>query len=133
MKKNLLTASIVFYFKGEKFEFSADIDVDKWLRDHLGDFEYVYDVLAFSNGLDRYRHEYDVMVMEPVIFLSGTRLVASFIEQGAFDLIGFQRAHQQHQALSALHPIAKQHLDINNLDDHPDIKAALLAAYHAKE
>jgi len=130
--KNQLRAAIVFYFKGEKFDFSAHVDVDKWLREHLGDMEYVYDVIALANGLDRYRHEYDVMVMEPVFFLQGTGLAADHIMDGVFDLEGFQVSYEQKETLSALSPIAKRYLDIANLEDHPSIQAALLAAYHAK-
>jgi len=130
--KNQLTAAIVFYFKGEKFDFSAQIDVDKWLREHLGDMEYVYDVIALANGLDRYRHEYDVMVMEPVVFLQGKGLAADYIVDGQFDLEGFQVAYETHQMMSLLRPIAKQYFDIDKLEEHPKVMGALLAAYQAK-
>ncbi|MDQ6993961.1 MAG: hypothetical protein Q9M18_00015 [Mariprofundaceae bacterium] len=130
--KNQLTAAIVFYFKGEKFDFSAEIDVDKWLREHSGDMEYVYDVIALANGLDRYRYEYDVMVMEPVVFLKGTGLAARYIKDGQFDLDNFQVAYEVDKTMSLLRPIAKQYFDIDKLENHPKVLNALLAAYRAK-
>jgi len=133
MSQNTLTANIIFYFKGEKFDFSAEIDVDKWLREQMGDLEYVYDVIAFANGFDRYRHEYDVMVMESVQFSHATGLAASYLEDGDFDVEAYQIGYEQEKTLVALDSIAKQYLDIDKLEEHPKIKSALLAAYRAKK
>jgi len=130
--KEEVTVGVVFYFKGEKFDFTVDIDVDRWLRDSSADIEYLYDTLALAHGLDRYRHEYDVMVMEPLIFLQGTGLIASYIQDGVLDQQAFELAYRQEKMMLLLRPIAKEHLNIANLDEHPKLKAALLAAYLAK-
>jgi len=133
MSQNTLTANIIFYFKGEKFDFSAEIDLDEWLKKYSGGSEYVYDVIAITNGLDRYRHEYDVMVMESVQFSHATGLAASYLEDGDFDVEAYQIGYEQEKTLVALDAIAKQYLDIDKLEEHPKIKSALLAAYHAKD
>jgi len=132
MMKQNITVGIVFYFKGEKFDFFLDVNVDQWFRESSADVEYLYDALAHAHGLDRYRHEYDVMVLEPLVFLKGTGWVANHIVDGVLDMACFEKAYRQQKNISVLRPIAKQHLNISNLEEHPDILAALLAAYLTK-
>jgi len=129
--KSHITASIEFYFKGEKFTFSEQINLDNWLRNAQGDIEELYDLLAEKNGLDRYRHEYDVMVLEPIQFSQATGLAAHYLHNSVFDIDGFLIARKQQAALLLLQTIAKKHLDIDKLENHPKLQAALLAAYNA--
>jgi len=131
--KSHITASIEFYFKGEKFAFSSDIDIADWFRDHQCDTEALYDMLAAQNGLDRYRHEYDVMVMEPIQFSQATGLAAEYLCHGEFDIDNFLSAREQKAITSLLQAIAKEHLDIECLEKHPKLQAALLAAYSANK
>jgi len=130
---NYITARIEFYFKGQKFTFSEEINLDTWLRNAQGDIEELYDLLAEKNGLDRYRHEYDVMILEPIHFSQATGLAADYLHDNIFDIDGFLAARKQHLTLSLLQDIAKQHLNIDKLEDHPNLQAALLAAYHANK
>ncbi len=131
--KSHITASIEFYFKGDKFVFSCDINIASWLRDHQCDMEALYDILATQNGLDRYRHEYDVMVMEPVEFSHATGLAAQYLHDKAFDIDGFLAARKQKEITTTLQAIAKKHLDIESLEEHPTLQAALLDAYQANK
>ncbi|MDQ6967491.1 MAG: hypothetical protein Q9M14_02260 [Mariprofundaceae bacterium] len=131
--KNYISASIIFYFKGEKFSFSADVDVDSWLLVHQGDMEVLYDTIATQNGLDRYRHEYDVMILEPVQFAQATGLAAQYICNGEFDIDGFLAARNKQTVMALLQPIAKKHLDIESLESNPKLQAALFDAYYANK
>jgi len=126
-----ITASITFYFKGEKFHFSSDIDLNTWIQEQRDDLVMIYDKLATENGLDAYRHEYDVMVMEPLEFSQPKGLAIDFFDGENFDFDGFQAAWYNQATLSTLQNIAQKHLDITSLDEHPKLKAALLEAYHA--
>jgi len=128
-----ITASIEFYFKGEKFTFSEEINLETWLHDHQCALEALYDILANKNGLDRYRHEYDVMVMEPVYFSRATGLAAEYTHDGSFDIDAFITAKEQLVVLSLIQSIAKKHLDIESLVGHSKLKAALLDAYYSNK
>ena len=128
-----ITASITFYFKGEKFHFTSEINLNAWMQEQQGDLEAIYDKIAAENGLDRYRHEYDVMVMEALEFSQPTGLAIDFFDGEAFDFEGFQAAWGNQPTLSVLQTIAQKHLDITSLDEHPKLKAALLEAYHTNK
>jgi len=129
--KSHITASIEFYFKGEKFAFSTDVNIEVWLRDHQCDTAALYDILAIQHGLDSYRHEYDVMVLEPLQFSHATGLAAHYLHGDKFDVESFLVARKQKMTTLLLQSIAKKHLDIDILEDHPKLQAALLAAYDA--
>ncbi len=131
--KSQITASIEFYFKGEKFVFSSDINIEDWLRDHQCEIEALYDIIATQNGLDCYRHEYDVMVMEPIKFSHATGLAAQHMHDNVFDTDSFLAVRKQQVTASILQSIAKRHLDIESLEEHPKLEAALLDAYHTNK
>lgn len=131
--KSHVTASIEFYFKGEKFTFSEEVDIAIWLRDHQCELEALYDILATKNGLDRYRHEYDVMVMEPIRFSHATGLAAQYMHNNVFDIDGFLIAKKQLATTDILQAIAKKHLDIESLEKHPKLQAALLEVYYSNK
>ncbi len=129
--KNQITARIIFYFKGEKFDFSTDIDLDAWIKNKHADITHIYDAIAHDNGIDCYKYEYDVMVMEDIVFSNPKGLASQYWDGTRFDLEGFQEGYKTYQMMAILSPIAQQYLDIDNLDHHPKIKAALIAAYQA--
>jgi hypothetical protein len=129
--KNKITARITFYFKGEKLDFSTEIDLDAWIKNRHADISDIYDAIALSNGIDAYKYEYDVMIMEPIIFSNATGLAAQYLNDTDFDLEGFQAAYHTQQMMRVLTPIAQTYLDIDNLDTQPNIKTALEKAYLA--
>lgn len=131
--ENKITTNITFYFKGEKFAFSTDVNVDTWLSEHQGNSAALYDMIATQNGLDRYRHEYDIMVMEPIQFSQATGLAAQYINDGEFDMDGFLVASKKQSIMALLQPIAKRHLAIESLAEHPKLQAALFDAYDANK
>lgn len=90
-------------------------------------------MIATQNGLDRYRHEYDVMLMEPIQFSQATGLAAQYINDGEFDIDGFLVARKKQAVIELLQPIAKRHLAIESLAEHPKLQAALFDAYYANK
>lgn len=127
---NQVEASLIFYFKGVRHELHAIIDLDRCMR-HEEPMAAIYEALAVENGIGRHSHEFDVMIMEPIRFSHAEGLVSDFIHDGALDLEAFYPAWLQQQTMKILQPIAARHLGIDNLDEHPALKAALIEAYQA--
>ena len=128
---NTILASIEFYFKGIRHDLSAVIDMDACMR-HDESIQHIYHTLASENGIGLYSHELDVMIMEDIKFSDPTGLVADFFKEGELDIDGFCAAWEQQKVVNNLQPIAKKHLGIDDLNEHPDVKAALIEAFRAK-
>ncbi|OIO67933.1 MAG: hypothetical protein COW19_02405 [Zetaproteobacteria bacterium CG12_big_fil_rev_8_21_14_0_65_55_1124] len=128
--ENTVLASLEFYFKGNRYEPTAVIDLDVCLR-HEEPIQHIYHTLASENGIGLYSYELDVMIMEPIIFSEPRGLAAGFLEDGALDIDGLQKAWQEEAIHRILQPIAHRHLGIENLDEHPALKAALIEAFQA--
>jgi len=120
-----------FYFKGDRHDLSAIIDMDVCMRHHEP-MQHIYHTLAAENGIGSHSYELDVMAMEPICFSEPRGLVADFICNGELDIEGFYKVWQQERISSVLQPIARKHLGIENLNEHPEVKAALFEAYEAK-
>jgi len=125
-----VTASLSFDFRGQRFTPSVRVDLHAMMVKKQP-ISHLYDLLGASIGLDAYRHEYDVMVMNDIIFSEPAGLACDFVNNGQLDFDAFSRAWQQQQTLTAIAPIARKHLNIDNLDQHPDIRNALIESYQA--
>ncbi|NWF39857.1 hypothetical protein F3F96_11995 [Mariprofundus sp. NF] len=128
--KNSLQATLEFDFRGERFTPSITVDLDSAIIRN-GHLEKLYDMLATSIGLDSYRYEYDVMVMQEITFSEPTGLACEFICDGKFDFDGFALQWARQQIITAVQPIAEKHLNISDLAQHKDIQAALIECYQA--
>jgi len=126
--KNTIVASLQFDFRGNSFNPVISVDLDV-LMQRQGELNDLYDMLAVSIGLDAYRHEYDVMVMQEIIFSEPFGLVSDFVTAGKLNFDAFIEAWKKQKALKAIQPIARKYLDISDLDQHPDIRSALLESY----
>jgi len=130
IEKNSITASLQFDFRGQTFKPSITVDLDV-LMQKQGDLSGLHDMLASSIGLDPYRHEYDVMLMHEITFSEPSGLASDFFMDGRLNFEGFVEAWQKQKALRALEPIARKHLGIIDLDQHPDIRDAMLESYRS--
>lgn len=128
--RNSVMATIEFSFKGVVHEAIAFIDLDLCLR-HGEPMQYIYHAIAAENGIGSHTYEFDVMLMEPVVYSQPTGLAARFLHDGKLDFAGLEAAWQAEKIDDILKPIAQKHLGIDKLDEHPDIKAALVEAYLA--
>lgn len=103
-----------------------DLDTDIQTK---GGFDSLYPLLANSNNIDLYSYEYEMMLAEELIFSGATGLAEAFLEDGKFDLAGFQQAVHDEGVTQVLSEIASTHLSVDDLSSQPDLKAALLEAY----
>lgn len=127
--KNIVTASIHFSFKGERHSPAITIELDKHLLS-TGTFPNLYPLIAKENNFDMYSYEYEMMQAEPIKFSDAQGLIKNYIVDGQLDLTAFETAWHEHQTFEKLLQIAQQHMGINDLSHHPELKAALLEAYN---
>ncbi len=124
-----ITLTIRYSFKGETHEPSMTFDLDEAMRrdGKLPDFILA---LASANGIDRYSYEYEVLPHGDFLWRDAEGLAADCLDDaGQFDPVCFEQRWRERQQLQALRDIARQHLGIDDLDQHEDLERALLAAY----
>ena len=126
--KNSIDATVTFSFKGETHTPSTTIDLDALMKQH-GSLPHLYTLLAMENGIDTYSYLYEVMEQSPIRFVNAQGAVANFVNNEVLDVEGFQRRWQQNQVIDMLQSIASRELNIDDLDNHPELKNALLEAY----
>ncbi len=125
---NIVKASVVFCYKGETLSPSITIELDEYLQvsNTLPD---LYPVIAKANNFDLYSYEFEMMQAQRIIFSDASGMVAEFITDGLLDIEAFVQAWKELKVLQKLAVVAKDKLSIDNLNDEPDIKQALLDAY----
>ncbi len=126
--KNSVVVGVEFYFKGEKFTPSIPLDLDQFVRSG-GGFEELYPTIARQNGIGAYSYEFEMMQAEELTFSEATGIAADYVHDGRLDVEGFKVALSEQQGLEVIRPIAEEHLGVTELNQQPDLKAALLAAY----
>jgi len=125
---NTIQASCEFSYKGETHKPTVTIDLDK-LAGHAEEIDF-HALLANQTGIDTYSYAYEVMQQAPIRFEHATGLAIECTNNGQFDLAAFRDARDQQQIMEELQAIAAEQLKVNNLDDQPDLKKALLQAYN---
>lgn len=129
---NYITASVEFYYKGEKIAASIELDLESHMQ-ASGKMPVLYPLLAQSINLDLYSYEYEMMLAEIITFSQAKGLVSSHVSDGTLDIDAFEAAWSEDKTLSKLQKIAQQNLSINDLDKHPELKNALMDAYRLGE
>ncbi len=128
LMKNIVTISIQFYYKGEQHAPSMTVELDKLIL-AINDLSHFYPLLAKENNYDMYSYEFEMMQAEEIIFSDAEGLVADHIVDGALDLAAFKEAWHDSNLLQQLKAVALQHMDIDDLEKHPELKNALTKAY----
>lgn len=126
---NTITASINFCFKGQTHEPTIELDLDAFMQ-RSAQFSEIYMMLAKANDFDLYSYEYEMMQAEEIKFSDAQGLVADFITDGVLNLQAFQAAYSENLILNQLHDVAKEHMQIEDLEQQPELAQALLSAYH---
>lgn len=122
---NHLTASVKFYFKGQIFSASIELDLDQ----HMDRIHDLYPLLAKSINLDLYSYEYEMMQAEIITYSSPHPLVDEHIVEGVLDFVAFEASWHESRQLEICQKIADKYLSINCLQKHPEVNNALLEAY----
>lgn len=128
--KHSVTIGVEFCFKGEVFSPCITIDLDAYFQTQK-DIDHIYDQLGKSIGLDVYRHEYDVMVMQGLLCKKATGIAAQYVSGEQIDWQNLEEAWQKAFDLEVLKPIANKFFNVESLVDEPKLAAALLEAYRA--
>jgi len=125
--KNLITASVEFYFKGEKISASLDLDLDPIIHSNqtLPNF---YPLLASSLNLDIYSYEYEMMQSEEISFSSTNSIVKKEIVDGKFDFLNYKRKRDALQFEENIQNILNHYFTPEELNQNSKIKSALIAA-----
>jgi hypothetical protein len=129
---NQITASVEFYFKGEKHSASIELDMDQHMH-ASGELPDLYPLLATSMNIGAYSYEYEMMLAETIMFSDAKGLVADFVSEGILDLAAFNDAWSESIVIEKLQDIAKQYLSIDDINQETDLKNALIAAYRLGE
>jgi len=127
--KSKIVASIEFYYKGEKFTPSATVELFKYMESR-GQVPSLHMLLAQENDIDLYSYEYEVMLLENIRCTEAEGLARLCINNGEFDVVSFQEKWHEAKSLDILQSIARRNMNINNLDENPELKLALIEAYH---
>lgn len=128
--KSSIVASVEFYFKGERYAPSLQIDLDK-LMHNQGSLEQLHHAIAIANGIGIYSYEYEMMQAEEIHFDQPEGLARDYFQDGIFDSTGFATRWHEEQVVEKVRPIAEQCVGVTDLDSKPKLKAALIAAYLA--
>ena len=125
---NHITASVEFYFKGERHSASIELDMD--LHMHAsGELPDLFPVLAQAMNIGAYSYEYEMMLAETIMFSDAKGLIADFVNEGNLDLAAFNHVWSESIVIEKLQDIAKEHLSIDDINQQVDLKNALLEAY----
>ena len=128
--KNIVTASVEFYFKGEKFSPSITIVLDEHLEGNASlDTDNLFSIIAKENNIGMYSYEFEMMQAETIKFQHVEGFVESYIVEGTLDMKAFAAVWHENNALSKLLHIAESHMNITDFEQHTELKQALLAAY----
>ncbi len=125
---NCVTASVEFFFKGNKISSSIDLDIDHHMQS-TGKLPVLYPLLARASALDMYSYEYEMMQTEMVLFSQPEGMIAEFIHEGQLDIAGFEKAWLESEILEQLKAIANKYLTADHSKLSDELIAALLEAY----
>ena len=130
---NSITATIKFSFKGETFSPSARIDLDAFFAAkpvlEPGVFpQYVYNMIAKNGEIDGYSYAYEVMLASEVVFSEPTGLAGECLQGNKFDFECFQQRWLYQQKLETVQDIALRHLKVEDIEQQPKLRDALLEA-----
>lgn len=130
MVKSSITVRVQFDFKGEAYRPSATLDLDRQMALH-GELPDFYQWLGKAGRIDPYSYQYEVLESCELEFADATGMAAEFLQDGNFDVQGFQQYWFEQRRLGLLQDIARRHMAVEDLEQQPELKAALLEAYEA--
>jgi hypothetical protein len=127
--KNTIVAYAIFSFKGEKLTPSTIIDLDQIMESN-GSFEVIHSTLAMTNDIGLYSYEFEMLQAADISYKDAQGLAEKHLIDNKFDFETFHDNWHYDKAVQLLNDIAKKYLNIDNIENHDDIKNALLDAYN---
>jgi ubiquinone biosynthesis protein COQ9 len=86
-------------------------------------------LVASQNQIGTYSYELEILESSEIVYSHPEGIAQHFFSQGHFDLAAFVQNYHEQMALHALAEIAKNHLQVDTLEDNPPLREALLEAY----
>jgi hypothetical protein len=127
--RNSIDAAVDFSFKGVDYHYATCLDLDLLFRQHDA-MPSIHVMLARAHSVDTYSYLYEVMQEEEIAYSNPQGFALDYLVDGEFDEATLAANWQNAQAAALVQPIAVTELGITNLELHPDIKRALIAAYN---
>jgi len=127
--QNTIEANIKLSFQGKHYDLSSTINLNQLMEDGRA-LHSIYALLAKEHDIDTYSYLYEMMEMENIAFKNAQGMASEFLNDHAFNFEQFSTAWQNQKIVELLSPIAIKTLGITDLDNHPALKNALIAAYH---
>jgi hypothetical protein len=125
---NKITANITFYFKGETFTPSLELDLDVLMQRYNG-LPPLHETLAAENNIDSYSYQYEMLLGEDVQFSQAEGDAATFLNDGEFDQAAYEHFWFQKNIVNHLQKIIHTKLEIEDIEQHPKLIQAMLAAF----
>jgi len=129
---NYITASVEFYYKGEKHSSSIELDMDQHMC-ASGELPDLYPLLAQTMNIGAYSYEYEMALAETIMFSHATGLAADYVNDGILDFDGFRAAYAHFAIVDSLQIIAKKHMGVDDLKQNSNLMNALLEAYQLSD
>ena len=126
--KNQISASVEFYFKGEKIIASVELDLGLVMETNQ-ELPNFYPLLASSIKLDIYSYEYEMMQTQEIHYSHAKGVAKDYLQDDFFDFEAFKSTWISNQVNLKLSDIALRLLSIDALDQESDLNQALLEAY----
>lgn len=130
--KNIITATIVFYFKGVKFSPELTLELDTYMQSGKS-VPNLYPLIANENNIDLYSYEYEMMQAEPIQITHAEGLVANYIVDGTLDIEAFKIAWGDQQVITTIEYVVDQHGIGDIIQQHPQLKTVLFEIYKLGE
>ncbi len=130
---NKITATINFSFKGETFSPSVEIDLDNFfsetqvLEPGIVPMS-IYNMIAKNGDIDSYSYVYEVMLASDVSFSEACGLAAEHLSEGRFDFQGFEKDWKYQKKITIIQAIAQRHMHIEDIEQQPQLRDALMEA-----
>lgn len=125
---NSIDAFIEFSFKGENYEFHSTLDLDQQLERHMS-LESMHHVLAVEHGIDTYSYLFEVMQIADIQYNNPQGRAVDYVHDGDFDFEAYADENETIALLAPLQAIALREMGVEDLEQQPQLKQALLRAY----
>lgn len=126
---NSIIATIPFDFKGVSHTPSVKIDLDDFIENgkELSD---IYLAVSMQNQIGHYSYEHEIFLSSDIIFSQPEGMAQQYFNGSDFELDRFKQSYHEKKLFHALEAIAREHLQVDDLEQNANLKRALLAAYN---
>jgi hypothetical protein len=125
---NTIDAFVEFSFKGEDYELHSTLDLDKEFERHMS-LESIHHVLAVEHGIDTYSYLFEVMQMADIHYDNPQGRAVDYLRDGEFDFETYAEENTTDALFAPLQAIALREMGVEDLEQQPQLKQALLRAY----